>query len=149
MQNELPNWLVSIRHDIAHSHKVPSLSMLEMSLKFCLEWLKEKYWGVQGDNMVDFVVEEGDSVVVEDCVFIHSHLNGGEINENNRRLMKRVSKFVGDRGEVSDVIERVDEALRNEFKVNREKSSDKICKLLIDSLRILNTECEEDDSGKF
>ncbi|GLH13656.1 Uncharacterized protein GBIM_18184 [Gryllus bimaculatus] len=40
----IPNWLVLLRHDSAHSTNLPSLEVLRMAVNFALEWLNENYW---------------------------------------------------------------------------------------------------------
>lgn len=40
----IPDWLVRLRHDIAHDHSLPSLGVLRDAADFALEWLKKNYW---------------------------------------------------------------------------------------------------------
>lgn len=54
-RNNLPDWLINIRHDFAHDQKVPSKFMLYYCLNYCLDWLKREYWDVQYRIMRDFV----------------------------------------------------------------------------------------------
>lgn len=54
-RNNLPSWLINIRHDFAHDQKVPSKFMLQYCLNYCLEWLKKEYWDVQYGIIRDFV----------------------------------------------------------------------------------------------
>ncbi|XP_060532961.1 uncharacterized protein LOC132705978 [Cylas formicarius] len=58
MKNELPKWLIILRHDIAHGHQIPSLSSLRMGLEYGLQWLKEKYWEPQCNILRDYVAIE-------------------------------------------------------------------------------------------
>lgn len=54
-RNNLPDWLINIRHDLAHDQKVPSKFMLEYCLNYCLDWLKKEYWDAQYGIIRDFV----------------------------------------------------------------------------------------------
>ncbi|XP_019871639.1 uncharacterized protein LOC109600021 [Aethina tumida] len=58
--SDLPKWLINIRHDIAHNHKLPELPVLELGLSICFSWLKENYWHSQNDIIMDYIVHEGD-----------------------------------------------------------------------------------------
>ena len=44
----LPEWLIDIRHQIAHG-PFPSLTVLEKAVTFCLEWLKVNHWDQQAE----------------------------------------------------------------------------------------------------
>lgn len=54
-RNNLPDWLINIRHDLAHDQKVPSKFMLHYCLNYCLDWLKKEYWDAQYGIIRDFV----------------------------------------------------------------------------------------------
>lgn len=54
-KNNLPDWLIDVRHDLAHDQKVPSRFMLEHCLNYCLDWLKNEYWDAQFSIVRDFV----------------------------------------------------------------------------------------------
>ncbi|XP_044270409.1 uncharacterized protein LOC123015043 [Tribolium madens] len=149
-KNDLPKWLISLRHDVAHSHKVPPLSMLELGLKFCLDWLKDKYWDVQCENMTDFIVEKAISTVIEDGVYILENLSENEVVQNNFELMKKIIDFLGEaprQTSYKKVLECVLNRLREEIRNNKEASSDVICKSLVDNLTILSIELEVDETG--
>lgn len=150
LQNELPKWLINLRHDIAHSHKVPSLSMLEMGLRFCLDWLKDKYWDVQYDNMSDFIVEKTCGSVVEDSIYIFENVNENEVVQGKQELRECVNKYVEEtKGQIKGkkVLENVCNALREEIKINKEAVTEKLSELLIHNLVILSIELEVDESG--
>ncbi|KAI1714952.1 las1-like domain-containing protein [Ditylenchus destructor] len=40
---EIPNWIVDIRHQAAHEH-MPPVDYMRGALRFCREWLWERYW---------------------------------------------------------------------------------------------------------
>lgn len=69
-KNNLPDWLINIRHDLAHDQKVPSKFMLLYSLNFCLDWLKREYWDVQNNLVADFIA----SRPTEEYVDVSPHI---------------------------------------------------------------------------
>ncbi|EFA00066.1 uncharacterized protein LOC100142009 [Tribolium castaneum] len=149
IKNDLPKWLIGLRHDIAHSHNVPPLSMLELGLKFCLGWLKGKYWDVQCDNMADFVVEKATGNGIEDAFYILENLGENGVHENIK-LMKKINNFVGEAQKQTSckkMQEYVLNRLRKEITTNKEASVGALCKLLIDDLTILSIQIEIDESG--
>ncbi|RZB40956.1 uncharacterized protein BDFB_006249, partial [Asbolus verrucosus] len=154
LKNGLPKWLISIRHDIAHSHNVPSRSMLELSLKFCLDWLKEKYWEMQDECMSDLIVDQVDDTSLEDAVHIYIHLSQSEgVLEDNRELMERINKFISSQGRsqlsAKKILEQVTIALKDIIKSNTQEAADKIFTLLVDNYFILLTDFEVDMFGDF
>uniref|UniRef100_A0A1Y1MZE2 Uncharacterized protein n=1 Tax=Photinus pyralis TaxID=7054 RepID=A0A1Y1MZE2_PHOPY len=42
--HNFPEWIVNMRHDIAHSCSVPSLELLICALDFCHDWIRDNYW---------------------------------------------------------------------------------------------------------
>ncbi|KAI1717647.1 las1-like domain-containing protein [Ditylenchus destructor] len=42
-QMEIPNWIVEIRHQAAHEH-MPPVDFMRKALRFCRDWLWERYW---------------------------------------------------------------------------------------------------------
>ncbi|GLV32076.1 uncharacterized protein CBL_11968 [Carabus blaptoides fortunei] len=52
---KLPDWLITLRHDTAHSQNLPSLDMLERALTFCLDWLYREYWRPFSSDVKDFI----------------------------------------------------------------------------------------------
>lgn len=43
-KNGIPDWVIDLRHEIAHDQTIPSKAMLEKGLKTCFDWLKREYW---------------------------------------------------------------------------------------------------------
>ncbi|KAG8235077.1 hypothetical protein J437_LFUL010925 [Ladona fulva] len=41
----IPEWIVNIRHEAAHSPDLPSLDVLQAGVQFSLQWLRSIYWG--------------------------------------------------------------------------------------------------------
>ncbi|XP_049962082.1 uncharacterized protein LOC126482145 [Schistocerca serialis cubense] len=62
----VPDWLVGLRHDIAHGTTLPSLALLRKAAQFALTWLHEYYWKGEATASSDFVVAEGDLGDTED-----------------------------------------------------------------------------------
>jgi hypothetical protein len=149
LKNELPRWLINIRHDIAHNHTVPSQSMLELSLKFCLDWLKVKYWDVQHECMSDFIVTKVNETLVENCVYIYTNLQESEAVQDNKELMKCISKIVKGDQQVSrnKIMGRVNSLLNKAIQNDRKGSAEKISTLLIDNCTMLSITCESHKSG--
>ncbi|CAL8108929.1 unnamed protein product [Orchesella dallaii] len=47
---DAPEWLVSLRNEVSHGASAPSIETLRMGGYFILEWLKEKYWKLPGED---------------------------------------------------------------------------------------------------
>ncbi|CAH0546838.1 unnamed protein product [Brassicogethes aeneus] len=58
--SDLPKWLINIRHDVAHNHKLPDLNILDLALTICFNWVKYNYWESQKDKIVDYIVTNVD-----------------------------------------------------------------------------------------
>lgn len=61
-KNNIPQWLIAIRHDFAHDQKVPSKYATNLALKFSLKWLKENYWEIEKDNLTDFISDNSNLI---------------------------------------------------------------------------------------
>lgn len=62
----IPDWLVGLRHDIAHGATLPPLVLLRKAAQFALTWLHEYYWKGEATASSDFVATEGDLETNED-----------------------------------------------------------------------------------
>ncbi|XP_022915770.1 uncharacterized protein [Onthophagus taurus] len=51
----LPDWIVEIRHNFAHSQTLSSPEMLMRALKFLFNWIKENYWDQQVKTLQDYI----------------------------------------------------------------------------------------------
>ncbi|KAI4470479.1 hypothetical protein MML48_1g05889 [Holotrichia oblita] len=71
-ERNLPEWLVSIRHDLAHSQKQSSLFMLRKGIEYCFEWLKYEYWELQDRKITDFLVSTVTSDDIEDKIHLYT-----------------------------------------------------------------------------
>lgn len=56
-RNNIPDWMIDLRHNCSHGHTLPNKSMLKLSLEFALNWLEKEYWSVQNDKLSDLIVE--------------------------------------------------------------------------------------------
>ncbi|KAI4470489.1 hypothetical protein MML48_1g20391 [Holotrichia oblita] len=71
-ERNLPEWLVSIRHDLAHSQKQSSLFMLRKGIEYCFEWLKYEYWELQDRKITDFLVSTVTSDDIEEKIHLYT-----------------------------------------------------------------------------
>ncbi|XP_071484672.1 uncharacterized protein [Diadema antillarum] len=53
---EIPKWVVDIRHEGTHNRK-PDAARVEGAVRFCLNWLKEKFWLPQMEAMENSYTE--------------------------------------------------------------------------------------------
>lgn len=99
-KNELPKWLIEIRHDIAHNNKLPSKAILEVSINQCLDWVIMKYWIIQNKKIKDYVVTHNpkDTHFTEYlctyCELIVSLYYGKNITKQNNVLLEKVNYFI-------------------------------------------------------
>lgn len=66
----VPDWIVDLRHDTAHSNNLPSLELLREATSTCLEWLHDNYWLLHKEILNDCVVNKNAmlTIVVEENV---------------------------------------------------------------------------------
>jgi hypothetical protein len=50
-KRNIPEWVVKIRHDAAHSH-MPPLSLLRKAVDFCRKWLWKEHWKLPTPNAI-------------------------------------------------------------------------------------------------
>ncbi|XP_076237903.1 uncharacterized protein LOC143181403 [Calliopsis andreniformis] len=46
-QLNIPEWIVSLRHDTAHGHELPSIGVLRIAINLLLTWLHDEYWAAE------------------------------------------------------------------------------------------------------
>ncbi|XP_026473854.1 uncharacterized protein LOC113377676 [Ctenocephalides felis] len=63
---QIPDWIVSIRHEGAHSAELTSLTLLREASQYALKWLYEMYWKLENEDMVDYIIKESTCVPEED-----------------------------------------------------------------------------------
>lgn len=99
-RNNLPQWLVDIRHDIAHNNRLPSKAILELSMKECLEWTIEKYWKEQNDIICDYIVTQNpQDLKVTELLNMYCELNINlhykrDMNDYNEALFQKINYMV-------------------------------------------------------
>lgn len=88
-QNNLPDWLIDLRHDIAHDQIVPSKCMLEIGLEVCLDWLKHEYWEKQAATITDYVIcLNPDRKIEEAAVKLYCQINLIQYLDKTKRLVE-------------------------------------------------------------
>lgn len=56
----VPDWIIDLRHDTAHSNNLPSLELLREATSICLEWLHNNYWLLHKETLKDCVVNRSE-----------------------------------------------------------------------------------------
>lgn len=51
----LPEWLINLRHNIAHGQILPPIDLLNDALVFCLDWVHTAYWKAAVNDIKDFI----------------------------------------------------------------------------------------------
>ncbi|CAH2087056.1 unnamed protein product [Euphydryas editha] len=52
----IPDWIIELRHDTAHSDRLPPLDLLREATLTSLEWLQKSYWDKHKENIDNLVV---------------------------------------------------------------------------------------------
>ncbi|XP_053611269.1 uncharacterized protein LOC128675720 [Plodia interpunctella] len=50
----VPDWIIDMRHDTAHSNNLPSIDLLREAAAICLKWLQENYWDKYRECIQDY-----------------------------------------------------------------------------------------------
>ncbi|KAJ2949672.1 hypothetical protein O0L34_g15598 [Tuta absoluta] len=50
----VPDWIIDLRHDTAHSNNLPSTELLREACTFSLDWLQKQYWDKQKLHIRDY-----------------------------------------------------------------------------------------------
>ncbi|KAF2898929.1 hypothetical protein ILUMI_07243 [Ignelater luminosus] len=87
-QNNLPDWLIDLRHDIAHDQIVPSRDMLERGLEVCLDWLKREYWKKQEASITDYVISFNPDRKIEVAMKLYCQINLIQYLNNSKSLIQ-------------------------------------------------------------
>lgn len=155
----MPKWLINIRHDIAHDHKLPSISLLQLGLCQCLEWIKIKYWQVQNEIILDYTVTETirKSNVIE-ILQIYVHLNlklfskNIDIPEYDENIIERINDIIFKEvaqptTDISDIINILEVYLNENLKKTNYEDKEHVSEILINAL--LSTEIEHTPEGNY
>ncbi|CAH1108411.1 unnamed protein product [Psylliodes chrysocephalus] len=158
-KNDLPKWLIDIRHDIAHDHILPSKSMLELALTNSLQWLIEKYWKIQNHSISDYVVNtDYSNAKIFDCLNAYVRLNlnmyrGFDLNEYDEALMEKVNYLVSKRynklkTDTQGLIIILEEILKQALSdPDNRKIANKVAKKLVDEKALLGANLETTKEG--
>ncbi|KAJ8668705.1 hypothetical protein QAD02_010368 [Eretmocerus hayati] len=49
-QLKIPDWIVELRHNIAHGHELPSIDVMRVVSKILLSWIHEEYWAPEAQH---------------------------------------------------------------------------------------------------
>lgn len=118
-KHNLPDWLIDIRHDLAHHQKIPSKFILTFSLDYCLAWLKKEYWEVQDKLEIDLVSEyvpeeptvEVPSYIITYCDIATEAANGNAetLSDLSKQCVDKLdvlirSRFIKEDTEITDIL---------------------------------------------
>ncbi|XP_066144543.1 uncharacterized protein [Euwallacea fornicatus] len=114
-KNELPKWLINLRHDVAHGHQIPCLFNLKMGLDFGFNWLREKYWKPQskiikdldigGSNQDQQLIKSFNAFVdVTMSLFKNCDLNVSYRNQINMLIRSTVGKTTSHLNTMSNIL---------------------------------------------
>ncbi|EZA52287.1 Protein LAS1 [Ooceraea biroi] len=57
-QLRIPAWIVNLRHEAAHGHELPSISVLRIAINILLKWLHDEYWVAEARAMEEYYTKE-------------------------------------------------------------------------------------------
>ncbi|XP_075979896.1 uncharacterized protein LOC142979030 [Anticarsia gemmatalis] len=65
----VPDWIVDLRHDTAHSNNLPCITLLREACSISLQWLQQNYWDRYKPSIKDYVtgqkeVFHGDTIKI-------------------------------------------------------------------------------------
>lgn len=58
----VPEWIVDLRHDTAHSNNLPHIALLREACTISLQWLQKNYWDKYKTNIQDYISGQKDIV---------------------------------------------------------------------------------------
>ncbi|XP_049872015.1 uncharacterized protein LOC126370927 [Pectinophora gossypiella] len=141
----IPDWIVDMRHDTAHSNNLPSIEILREACSVSLNWLQGSYWDkykliiadyVSGQKEIDSCDENKISTLMNLCVTLSicSHPRNkiksmSDISNFDMRgaIISDVSEILGDQVDLSNLtkvsVSGIINSLNNYFK-KRLKSKD-------------------------
>lgn len=147
-KNALPRWLIDIRHDIAHGHKLPSKCVLEVALKQSLQWLKEKYWDVQ-DKIWDYIItDESQNNDIADLLTIYIYFNissyyKDDTEKCNHVHLEKVNEIIAKNYRIRNIYNNggmflaVEELVRESFAKSRSKYFSNVTEIIISQNSLL------------
>lgn len=57
----VPDWIIDLRHDTAHSNILPSLTLLRNACEISFDWLKQNYWNKYKECIQDYTSGQKDN----------------------------------------------------------------------------------------
>lgn len=136
-RNNLPDWLINIRHDLAHDQKVPSKFMLQYCLNYCLDWLKKEYWDAQYGVIRDFVAMN--KIQKKQHVEKYAALYGDVVMEVSKRAISKLE----------DLTSYLSEKLYSWFKTSNFNESSQVSYILLVLSKALLPSMDESGKEKF
>ncbi|KAF2902582.1 hypothetical protein ILUMI_03608, partial [Ignelater luminosus] len=89
IQNNLPDWFIDLRHEIAHDPTVLSRYMLERGLEVCLDWLKHEYWEKEAASITDYVISLNRDEKIEVAIKLYCQINLIQyLDKSNKSLIE-------------------------------------------------------------
>ncbi|CAH0588001.1 unnamed protein product [Chrysodeixis includens] len=84
----VPDWIVDLRHETAHSSTLPSLKLLRDACSIALNWLKEKYWDQHKPYITDYYSGQKDYLYGDGIItpFINSCISLGICSLPNLKI---------------------------------------------------------------
>ncbi|XP_015110705.1 uncharacterized protein LOC107036947 [Diachasma alloeum] len=64
-QLRIPEWIVNLRHDTAHGHELPSITLLRMATNVLLTWLYEEYWAPEAQALDQALKKQNEMTEME------------------------------------------------------------------------------------
>ncbi|KAJ8718437.1 hypothetical protein PYW08_002674 [Mythimna loreyi] len=59
---DVPDWIVDLRHDTAHSNTLPPITLLREACTISLQWLQTNYWDKHKEYIQDYVCGQNNSI---------------------------------------------------------------------------------------
>ncbi|XP_063985441.1 ribosomal biogenesis protein LAS1L [Diachasmimorpha longicaudata] len=64
-QLRIPEWIVNLRHDTAHGHELPPITLLRMASNILLIWLNDEYWVPEAQALDQALKNQNDVTEIE------------------------------------------------------------------------------------
>ncbi|XP_023247111.1 uncharacterized protein LOC106645161, partial [Copidosoma floridanum] len=70
-QMNIPDWIVDLRHDVAHGHELPSIDVMRVVANILLSWVHEEYWAEEAKNFEESEDASGEKCFEDEDNFIN------------------------------------------------------------------------------
>ncbi|XP_074042805.1 uncharacterized protein [Leptinotarsa decemlineata] len=151
----LPEWIIDIRHDIAHGHKLPSKCMLKLALEESLDWLMEKYWAVQNEKLKDFIVPK------KKIDPLHMYMNmkldvfrDANVDQYDEACLEKLNNLISkkkrkSKSDINGFLTSLEKVLKQSFAhSNRQIMGTKVAQILASKNGLLSTNLELTDENE-